>query len=288
MSQEEKAREFVYKADKKLQSFQFFGNSKYEDAADLYAKGANLFKVAKNWQQAGNAFVHQAECFLKLKNQHEAATAYADAALCFKKCSVPDAVNCYRQAIEIFVDMGRFPQAAKFEKEIAQLYEEENNVEDAIGAYQQAADYYQGEDSTSAANQCLLQVAQLSAQVNKFKEAIKIFEQCAETALNNNLLKWSAKEYLLKAGLCVLALNDMDAAKRAVQRYKTMDMSFDGSRECKLLEDIIGSFDEVDEQQFTDVVYEFDQITKLDAWKTSLLLKIKSNLKAHAEGGSIC
>ena len=43
---ESKARDYVAKGDKKLKSFGFFGN-KYEDAADLYEKGANQFKLAK-------------------------------------------------------------------------------------------------------------------------------------------------------------------------------------------------------------------------------------------------
>ncbi len=43
---ESKARDYVAKGDKKLKSFGFFGN-KYEEAADLYEKGANQFKLAK-------------------------------------------------------------------------------------------------------------------------------------------------------------------------------------------------------------------------------------------------
>ena len=43
-----KAQDLVKKADKKLNSFGLFGfGSKYEDAAELYEKAANQFKLAK-------------------------------------------------------------------------------------------------------------------------------------------------------------------------------------------------------------------------------------------------
>lgn len=41
-----KAQQYVAQGDKKLRSFGFFGN-KYEEAADLYEKGANQYKLAK-------------------------------------------------------------------------------------------------------------------------------------------------------------------------------------------------------------------------------------------------
>jgi hypothetical protein len=42
-----KAEEFEKKAEKKLNSWGLFG-SKYEDAADLFDKAANSFKLAKS------------------------------------------------------------------------------------------------------------------------------------------------------------------------------------------------------------------------------------------------
>jgi len=41
-----------------------------------------------------------------------------------------------------------------------------------------------------------------------------------------------------------------------------------------------------DVEAFTNAVFEYDQICKLDKFKTSLLLRIKTNLKDAAE--SVC
>jgi alpha-soluble NSF attachment protein len=54
----------------------------------------------------------------------------------------------------------------------------------------------------SSANKALLKVAYYSAQLESYDKAIEIYEQVAAQAIDNNLLKWGAREYYLKAGLC--------------------------------------------------------------------------------------
>eukprot|EP00965_Chrysotila_dentata_P060537 2006552-Pleurochrysis_carterae.AAC.1 len=51
-SQDGKARALVEKAEKKINSWSFFSGNKYEDAAELYSKAANQFKVSKNCTSA--------------------------------------------------------------------------------------------------------------------------------------------------------------------------------------------------------------------------------------------
>ena len=49
-----------------------------------------------------------------------------------------------------------------------------------------------------------LQVAQFSAELGQYGEAIGIYEDVAKRCVDNNLLKYSAKGYLLNAGICHL------------------------------------------------------------------------------------
>lgn len=46
----------------------------------------------------------------------------------------------------------------------------------------------------------------------------------------------SAKGYLLNAAICVMCSQGAGAVQAAVERYKDLDVSFDGSREGKLAE----------------------------------------------------
>jgi len=269
------------KAEKKSKGFSmiFGGSSKYEDSAEMYTKAANLFNIAKKWDRAGAAYAKAAETYLKLQSKHEAATNYINAANCLKKTNISEASMYLKQAIEFYTDEGRFSIAAKHQKELAELYEGDMDLENAIAAYQLSADYFEGEGSGSSANQCLLKVALFSAQVERYDKAIELYEQVAAGSIDNNLLKWSVKDYFLRAGLCHLAKGDMVSAERALQRYQDMDATFNSQRECKFLTDLLNACKGFDVEAFTNAVVEYDTIVRLDSWKTSILLKIKTGLK---------
>ncbi|KAK6156047.1 hypothetical protein DH2020_010295 [Rehmannia glutinosa] len=232
-----RAEDFESRAEKKLGGWAIFG-SKYEDAAELFDKAANAFKLAKSWDQAGAVYVKLANCHLKLYSKHEAANAYADAAHCYKKSNTKG--------------------------EIAELYEQEQNLEQAIVYYEKAADLFQSEDVTTSANQCKQKIAQFAAQLEQYQKAIEIYEEIARQSLNNNLLKYGVKGHLLNAGICQLCKSDVVAINNALERYQ----------------DLATAIDEEDLAKFTDAVKEFDSMTQLDAWKTTLLLRVKEALKA--------
>lgn len=121
----------------------------------------------------------------------------------------------YQEAITLFCDMGRFANAAKLEKEIAEMYESNNESEKCVKHYQKAADYFLGEDSTAAANQCLLKVAHFNALLEKYDDAVKIYEEVAQACLEKNVLKFNAKGHLFCAGILHLArgVSDMNDSK---------------------------------------------------------------------------
>ena len=47
--------------------------------------------------------------------------------------------------------------------------------------------------------------------------------QVAHTALESTLLKWSVKDYLLRAGICHLASGEISDAVTALERYQVCD-----------------------------------------------------------------
>lgn len=274
-----RGEEFEKKAEKKLSGWGLF-SSKFEDAAELFDKAANSFKLAKSWDKAGSVYVKLANCHLKLDSKHEAAQAYVDAAHCYKKTSTNEAISCLGHAVDMFCDIGRISMAARYYKEIAELYESEANIEKAIEFYEKAADFFQGEEVTTSANQCKQKVAQFAAQLEQYQKAIEIYEEIAKQSLSNNLLKYGVKGHLLNAGICHLCKGDVVAITNALERYQDLDPTFSGTREYRLLADIGAAIDEEDVAKFTDVVKEFDSMTPLDSWKTTLLLRVKEKLKA--------
>ncbi|CAH1955635.1 unnamed protein product [Acanthoscelides obtectus] len=280
---EQKAQQLVAEAEKKVNSKGFFGSlfggsSRIEDAVECYQRAANLFKMAKNWQAAGSAFCEAANLHLRSGVRHDAATNYVDAANCYKKADINEAVKCLLKAIDIYTDMGRFTMAAKHHQTIAEMYETEAvDYEKAVSHYEQAADFFRGEESNSSANKCLLKVAQYAAQLENYEKAIQIYQEVASSALESSLLKYSAKEYLFRAALCHLCVDVLNA-QHALERYVQMYPAFQDSREYKLLRTLIEHIEEQNLDGFTDAVKDYDSISRLDQWYTTILLRIKKQL----------
>ncbi|XP_030650218.1 N-ethylmaleimide-sensitive factor attachment protein, alpha b isoform X2 [Chanos chanos] len=286
---EKEAVALMAEAEKKVKSSQSFfgslfgGSSKMEEACDMYARAANMFKMAKNWNcsvsAAGNAFSQAARLHLQMQSKHDAATNFIDAGNAFKKADPQEAINCLNRAIEIYTDMGRFTIAAKHHVTIAEVFEAELvDIEKAIAHYEQAADYYKGEESTSSANKCLLKVASYAAQLEQYPKAIEIYEQVGTHAMDSTLLKYSAKDYFFKAALCHFCV-DMLNAKLALQKYEEMFPAFSDSRECKLIKKLLDAYEEQNVDAYTDAVKEYDTISRLDQWLTTMLLRIKKTIQ---------
>ena len=58
------------------------------------------------------------------------------------------------------------------------------------------------------ANKLFLKVADLAALAADYYKAIENYEKVAKSSVSNNLMKWSVKDYFLKAGICHLATTE--------------------------------------------------------------------------------
>lgn len=286
---EAEAMALLAEAERKVKNSQSFfsglfgGSSKIEEACEIYARAANMFKMAKNWSAAGNAFCQAAQLHLQLQSKHDAATCFVDAGNAFKKADPQEAINCLMRAIEIYTDMGRFTIAAKHHISIAEIYETELvDIEKAIAHYEQSADYYKGEESNSSANKCLLKVAGYAAQLEQYQKAIDIYEQVGTSAMDSPLLKYSAKDYFFKAALCHFCI-DMLNAKLAIQKYEELFPAFSDSREYKLMKKLLEAHEEQNVDSYTEAVKEYDSISRLDQWLTTMLLRIKKTIQGDEE-----
>uniref|UniRef100_A0A8C5N0U7 NSF attachment protein beta n=1 Tax=Leptobrachium leishanense TaxID=445787 RepID=A0A8C5N0U7_9ANUR len=287
---EREAVQLMADAEKRVKASQSFlrglfgGNNKVEEACEMYARAANMFKMVKNWSAAGNAFCQAAKLHMQLQSKHDAATSFVDAGNAFKKADPQEAINCLNAAIDIYTDMGRFTIAAKHHITIAEIYETELvDIEKAIAHYEQSADYYKGEESNSSANKCLLKVAGYVAQLEQYQRAIEIYEQIGTSTMDNPMLKYSAKEYFFKAALCHFIVDELNA-KLAVEKYEEMFPAFTDSRECKLLKKLLDAHEEQNSDAYTEAVKEFDSISRLDQWLTTMLLRIKKSFQGDVEG----
>ena len=273
---EAEAHALLAQAEKAATTRGWFSSPKHSQAAELYAKAANIFKLTKNLHAAGDALTQSAAQHIMAGDRDDAAPAFANAAKCYRKGHPQDAISALRQSIEILTDAGRFHQAAGQMKTVAEIYESDLvDLPQAMKSYETAAEWYETEESASLASACWLKVATFAAQLEHYDRAISIFELVAQDALSSQLTRYSVKEYLFKAALCQLCTGDSVSVQRALQRYADLDPSFQTTREFAFIKALTEAVDAGDVDAFTGEVIKFDDLSKLDPWKTTLLLRVK-------------
>ncbi|KAL9061606.1 MAG: hypothetical protein Q9162_000138 [Coniocarpon cinnabarinum] len=263
--------------------FSFFGGktTKLEDAARLYkSAGDDLFNDKGAYQEAAQAYEKAAAIYRdQLKETIEMADCYDKASKAYRKSSPPDCARLLQNLIDFRKSEGEFRRATKPQQELAELYETDlNQPPQAITAWETAGRWYENDRAESLANKCYLKVADLSALAEDYGTAIRYLEQVAKGCVNNNLMRFSVKEYLLKAGICHLASKDMVGTNRALESYRQMDPSFVQQREHQLLVDLAEKVEQNDGEGFSDKLFQYDQMSKLDQWKTTMLLRVKNNI----------
>ncbi|KAI9707865.1 MAG: vesicular-fusion protein S17 [Bogoriella megaspora] len=306
-------RALLQKADKLHSSasggFSLFGGKqgKLEEAADTYTQAANAFRLQKSGVEAGRAFEKAAAIQQdQLKEADDAANTYSEAFKAYRKDSPEDAARCLQKAINHYTMKGNFRRAATNQQHLAELYEEIGDTKRALPAYDTAASWFEQDNAEALSNKLWLKTADLAAIEQDYQKAIELYERVAstpfllpqshhlqrqitnppsstESSISNNLMKWSVKTYFLKAGMCHLASGDMVAVNRALEHYREVDPSFAQQREHQLLCDLAEAVDKGEQEMFADKLYQYDQLSKLGKWETTILLRVKDGITEKDE-----
>lgn len=301
-AQRSKGDAFLQEAEATLKKSTWFASSterKYEDAAESYTKAANAYKVGGCNDEAGNAYQRAAELYKdKLSSLGEASKCLSDAGACLQKTNPNEAVGCYRSAVTLLCDAGRLNQAAKLSKNIAEIFENDgaaaedgdggDAIQAAIQSYQQAAELFEMEQAKSQASSCLQKVAELSSGAldpPELLRAAEIYESLGRQCLESNLLKYNAKTHFLNGIMCHLANGDSVGASQALSRFDSLDYTFADAREGKFAKQLVECVEQFDPEGFATACFEYDRISKLDPWKTSMLVKVKRSIEDGGGGG---
>lgn len=200
------------------------------------------------------------------------ANTLQDAFKAYRKTCPEDAARCLSQAIDHYVSKGNIRRAATQKQNLAQFYEEIGDKSKARSAYEVAAQWYEDDSAPALSSKLNMKAAEFAALDNDFLDAIKRFEHVAKQAASSNLMRYSIKDYLLRAGLCHLAL-DVIGAKRALESYRELDPGFPSTDQGQLLADLLVTVEQGDGEGYTARMDRYKLTNPLDQWYTAITNK---------------
>eukprot|EP01062_Namystynia_karyoxenos_P005185 TRINITY_DN11828_c0_g1_i1.p1 TRINITY_DN11828_c0_g1~~TRINITY_DN11828_c0_g1_i1.p1 ORF type:complete len:301 (+),score=113.24 TRINITY_DN11828_c0_g1_i1:95-997(+) len=290
-----RAQELMEKGDKKTKKF-FGGQSKYEDARDLYQQAANQYKKQQDWPGACAAFEKCLAMDVKLKEDSDRVTDLLEASKCARKFDRAKAVDYMQQALDLMERQGQFAKAAKLAGDVAEMIDEHKGeerltpemAEEQIRWWRKSADCWKMErNSTSHANACLVKIADLLTQQGKYAEAIEINEDLGNQYSDDSLLRFNAKGFYFASLLCHLALIEADRKEEGVakfrakfEEYTDKDTQFSPqTHEHRFCTTVLQAFEEGDAKLYSQAHKEYERVHPLDRQKTTMILRGKQALK---------
>lgn len=277
-----KALELINQADRIWRSYFKSKDQKNDETIDLYKQAATYYKLDKNFQDAAKTYLQIIINLEKLKDKdlYEIANNYIEAAKCYKKCDENmKAIECYTNTVSLFEELGKIREASKILVEIAEIYGLLNKIDNSIEFYKKAYKYIEIESSSdSAINKIILKLAEIYTNKKDYVEVIKYYDIIIKKSIDSNLLKYDVRNYIFDSILCSLIL-DYQKAHNNLDLYKNLDSSFENTREYKFLKDLLKYYLNNDLDNIINLIYKYDNITKLNAYKINLLLIIKNNIE---------
>lgn len=168
---------------------------------------AHKYRQKSKWHEAGD---QQKYCAKLLKNYLKkpifAATCYTEAGFDYLKVDRNEALNNFNEAISLYCDNGRFDVSARLERIIAEEHFRNKHWEEAALHFRKAANFLSGEQMFDQCDANLELAAYCFIEMNEYQKACNTFVLIADGCLQSNLRLFNAREFLLRAVMCMIAI----------------------------------------------------------------------------------
>lgn len=262
--------------------YQRQGEGNYDAAAEHFKAAAGGYQMVKDWAAATQCLRLYAEALIQVGQPGLAAGELVEAAHCCTRAG-DDAAPLRRLAADTYLAANRFDRAAKCVLELATAAKEENDAAAAAELFAEAADLFEktaaGGDSADCRH-CRIMLAELAASD---AEAAEMFERLGRDECvgrrRHGGASYLAKKFFLQSLICHLALGDAVQARQKQVQFADLDFSFPGSRENDFATQLIAAMDEEGSTEaFAEACADYDRVTPLDTWKTTVLLRAKRHI----------
>jgi len=280
----DRALMFYTQAESRLNSFSFSKKKKIEEAAQIFVNSANACKAVREFFYAGHIYMIAAEHYQNLDMLTDAATHASEAANMFSRSpnSRNVAIRAYRSAVQIYRENCKPTQAARLLVDASALFIETKDFDAACETLTDAIQLYEDEKQPNQAATHITSLADIKSTQNKWLEASQLYRRVADIRLSQRLTQLAAGEFITKAVLCQIAANDTIGAENMVSQFLSANPGWGGCREHILINGILEAIKKNDSEAYSQAIFDYDQIKRLDKWTTDVLLVTKNRLE-HGE-----
>ncbi|PON25949.1 hypothetical protein TGAM01_v205386 [Trichoderma gamsii] len=264
----------------------FLGGSddKFWDAARLFKEAAQAYERQGQNIEAGKTYERAAAVREKnLKELGDAADSYVEASDAYRRDDPEAAIRCRERAFALIqqsTSESKQTRLSRVKEILGQIYEHDlKDLKRAREAYKEAAERLPKARELNA-NKLFTQYADLAALDEDYYVAIETYDRIINSMIGNQTMKWSLSTYCFKAGVCHLATGDLVGTRRAVESYRQKDAEFSSQYKYKLIEDLCGAVEAHDQDQFGELLFQFDRTSRLEPWMTAILVKVKNAIEA--------
>ncbi|KAM0463582.1 hypothetical protein ACHAPV_002120 [Trichoderma viride] len=273
-------------ASKGSGGWSFLGGSddKFWDAARLFKEAAQAYERQGQNIEAGKTYERAAAVREKnLKELGDAADSYVEASDAYRRDDPEAAIRCRERAFALIqqsTSESKQTRLSRVKEILGQIYEHDlKDLKRAREAYKEAAERLPKARELNA-NKLFTQYADLAALDEDYYVAIETYDRIINSMIGNQTMKWSLSTYCFKAGVCHLATGDLVGTRRAIEGYRQKDAEFSSQYKYKLVEDLCGAVEAHDQDQFGELLFQFDRTSRLEPWMTAILVKVKNAIEA--------
>lgn len=257
---ETQAAGYIRQAEAKLKKG-IFKKPDTDSAIEFYEKAGNYYKMAKNYTKAGESYMKCADLYVSSGKPQMAVNLYTTAAATLKEDN-PEASNAaFLKMITAAKESGRFMQAGKAMRELAESLEDQGKEEKAYVMYKDALDLFSKEASaTTEIRGCKEHIAELTGRINgNYAESSRLLEEIGIECTKIQLLQFHARGYFLTAFLCLCVSPDKVTLDLARERYASVDPTFNGSFECDFMTQASEAIENTDIEALADATAKLKQ-----------------------------
>jgi len=261
--------QYEIQATKKLNSLGFLNKNKFEEAADLFSRAGNEYKVAKSYDKAIQMYENAYNCYLKEEQPIDAVKMLIN---CFNLIeNVPEKIIKAEQISALYFKTGSFYAGAKYLHFKAQLEQKEGLLDESINSYKNAIEHYRIEKMDYYVETLYRELILIYTELENYDEIVKIFDKMYDLFENKPYYKFKNDKDTTSCILCLLQLQDVVGATKRLNRFlSTVYIDF-----CK---EIFDSITNSDSDAFTITVQKYEYKMSYDDWTIKVLYKIKQQL----------